>query len=242
VAKRNQIKTDKILSLVSFILGTRPDEFGLVPDKEGWLGFKELLWAIHEESGWSYVRQSHIHEILIGKGRTLFEWNENRIRAMERRWELRLEEPSLSVPKILHIAVRTRAHAYVMEQGLKSDQLLVLSPTREMALRIGRRRDPKPILLEVMTGPAQSEGVTFYAFGQLFLAVEIPPRSISGPPVSKEADEKKRSEKKGSALPDFLAGTFVLDARRDPDRSRHPGGKRIRGWKEEARKLRRKRG
>jgi len=242
MAKRNQIKADKILSLVSYILGNRPDEFGLVPHREGWLSYKELLWAIHEEPGWSYVRQSHIHEILMGKGRTVFEWDENRIRAMERRWELRLEEPSLSVPKILHIGVRTRAHAYVLEQGLKSDHPLVLSPTREMALRIGRRRDPRPVLLEVMTGPAQREGVTFYAFGQLFLTAEISPKFISGPPVSKEADEKKQPEKRGSAPPDFLAGTFVLDGRRDPDRSRHPKGKRVRGWKEEARKLRRKRG
>jgi putative RNA 2'-phosphotransferase len=242
VSKKNQIKVDKILSLVSFILGNRPDEFGLVPDREGWLSYKELLWAIHEEPGWSYVRQSHIHEILMGRGRTLFEWDENRIRALERRWELGLEEPSLSLPKILYVCVKTRAHAYVMEQGLKSDKHLVLSPTREMALRIGRRRDPKPVLLEVMTEPAQSEGVIFYSFGHLFLATEIPPGFISGPPVSGEADEKKQPEKHVSAPPDFLAGTFVLDAQRDPDRSRRFSGKKQRGWKEDARKLRRKKG
>jgi putative RNA 2'-phosphotransferase len=129
-----------------------------------------------------------------------------------------------------------------MEHGLKPDKHLVLSPAPEMALRIGRRRDPKPVLLEVMTGPAQKEGVVFHSFGQLFLATEIPPRFISGPPVSKEPDEKRQPEKQVSAPPDFLAGTFMLDAQRDPDRSRRFSGKKQRGWKEEARKLRRKRG
>jgi putative RNA 2'-phosphotransferase len=97
-------------------------------------------------------------------------------------------------------------------------------------------------MLEVMTGPAQEQGIPFYSFGQLFLATEIPPRFISGPPVSKEDEEKKQPERAVPAPPDFLAGTFMLDANRDPDRSRRFSGKKQRGWKEDARKLRRKRG
>jgi putative RNA 2'-phosphotransferase len=111
-----------------------------------------------------------------------------------------------------------------------------------MALRMGRRRDSKPILLEVLTGPARSEGVVFHSFGQLFLAAEIPPKFLSGPPVSKEVEEEKQPAKRVSAPPDFLAGTFVLNAQRDPDRSRRFSAKKQRGWKEESRKLRRKRG
>jgi putative RNA 2'-phosphotransferase len=227
---------------MSFILGRKPDEFGLVPDIEGYLTYKELLWAIHEEPGWSHIRQSHIREVLIGKGIPLFEWDENRIRVLERHWGLDLESPALAVPKILYVCARRKAHAYVMEQGLKSERHLILSPSRDMALKIGRRRDQKPVMLEVMTGPAQEQGVSFYSFGQLFLATEIPPRFISGPPVSKEAEEKKRQEKEVPAPPDFLAGTFMLDAHRDPDRSRRFSGKKQRGWKEDARKLRRERG
>jgi putative RNA 2'-phosphotransferase len=240
--KRNQIKANNLSSLMSFILGRKPDEFGLVPDREGYLPYRELLWAIHEEPGWSYVRQGHIHEVLMGKGVSLFEWDENRIRALERHWSIDLEALDLRVPKILYVCVRRRAHAYVMEQGMKSETYLVLSPDRDMALRIGRRRDRKPVMLEVMTGPAQEQGIPFYSFGQLFLATEIPHRFISGPPVSKEADEKKQPEKAVQAPPDFLAGTFMLDANRDPDRSRRFSGKKQRGWKEDARKLRRKRG
>jgi len=241
VSKRNQIKANSLSALMSFILGRKPDEFGLVPDIDGYLTYKELLRAMHEEPGWSYVRQSHIQEVLMGKGGSLFEWDENRIKVRERHWSLDLKTPGLAVPKILYVCVRRRTHAYVMEHGLKPERHLVLSPDREMALRIGRRRDQKPVMIEVMTGPAQAQGIPFYSFGQLFLATQIPPEFVSGPPVSKEAEEKRQPEKAVPAPPDFLAGTFVLNAYRDPDRSRRFSGKKQRGWKEDARKLRRKR-
>jgi putative RNA 2'-phosphotransferase len=229
---------------MSFILSHRPDEFGLVPAVEGHITYKELLWAIHEEPGWGHVKQSHIAEVLVGKGGPLFEWDENRIRAIDRRWALDLVNPSPKLPKILYACVRRRAHAYVIEQGLKSDTFLVLTSDRDMAIRIGRRKDSKPVLLEIMAGCAREEGVLFYSFGELFLAWEVPPLFISGPPAHEDAREAKQSQKtkKGkpaSAPPDFLAGTFAMDAHRDPDLYRRFKGKKQRGWKEEARKMRR---
>jgi putative RNA 2'-phosphotransferase len=247
MSKSNQIKADSLVSLLSYILGHRPDEFGLVPDEEGFVGNKELLWAIHEEPGWAYVRQSHIAEALIGKGRSLFEWDENRIRALDRRWALDSEKPGVEVPKILYVCVRRRAHAYVMEQGLKSGGFLPLTSDRDMAMRIGLRKDPKPVLLEILTGPARKDGVPFYSFGQVFLAREVPPRFISGPSVpeeSREAKETQKIKKKQPVSPriDFFAGTFALDAERDPVRFHRFKGKKQRSWKEASRKMRRKKG
>jgi len=54
--------------MLVYMLGHRPDEFGLVPDSEGFIPYKELLQAIHEEEGWRYVRRSHINEVLFGGG------------------------------------------------------------------------------------------------------------------------------------------------------------------------------
>ena len=64
---------DNLARILLYILGRRPDEFGIVPDRRGFVGLKELLQAFHEEEGWSYVRQSHINEVLLGKDRGLFE-------------------------------------------------------------------------------------------------------------------------------------------------------------------------
>jgi putative RNA 2'-phosphotransferase len=131
-----------------------------------------------------------------------------------------------------------------MEKGLSAAEgrYLVLSPDREMALRIGRRRDQKPVLLEITAVSAREAGISFYPFGNLYLADQIPARFINGPPVSKEhmkIPERKR-EKTPERRADFEAGTFVLDLDRDPDRSHRAKGRKRKGWKEEARKTRRR--
>lgn len=242
--KRNEIKTHNLARLMLYILGHRPDEFGLVPDREGFVTYKEFLWAIHDEPGWSYVRKGHINEVLLGNDRNLFHPEENRIRALDKRWQLDLENPSQAPPKILFVGVRRKAHPIVMEKGLRSveGRYIVLSSDRDMATRIGRRRDQKPVLLEIMAASAFEAGMLFYPFGNLFLTKQIPASFITGPPVSKE-DVKAAGTKVGKKQerrPDFEAGSFVLDLSRDPDPSRRAKGKKRRGWKEEARRIRRR--
>jgi putative RNA 2'-phosphotransferase len=247
VHKKTQIKVKDLSRFMLYILGHRPDEFGLVPDGKGFLSVKELLWAIHEESGWGYVRQSHLREVLLGEDRSLFETRGECIRASVRQWRQTLDEPVSDAPKILFVGVRRRAHPRAMEKGLSSPGgYLAFSPQREMALRIARRRDQKPVILEVMTVPAREQGVAFHSFGELFLADHIPASCITGPPVTEEmrqAVELARTRKeKPPEVPPFTPGSFVLDLSRDPDRARRAGGRKRKGWKEEARKMRREKG
>ena len=247
MGKRNQkIKVETLSRFLLYILSRRPDEFGLVPDKDGFVKYKELLQAIHEETGWTYVRQSHINGVLLGKDRPLFQTEHNRIRALERKWRLDLGTPVKTPPGVLFIAVRKKAHPVVMEKGLKSHEggYLVLSSVKNMAMRIGKRRDQKPVLLEVMAGPAEKQKILFYAFGDLFLSLRIPAGFISGPPVPKKAMERRRDaeDRKDKTTPkqtDFSPGTFTLDVSRDPDLQRRAKGKKRKGWKEDARKIRR---
>jgi len=181
---------------------------------------------------------------LLGKDRNLFGTEDDRIRTLDRRWHLNLDNPAQTFSKILYSAVRRKAHPHVMERGLRSseDKYLVLSPHKDMARRIGRRRDQKPVLLEVMAFPAQEQGVLFYPFGDLFLTLEIPARFISGPPVSQEISKVtgEDTERKQKRPPELQAGTFILEAGRDSDQGRRKKGKKRKGWKEEARKIRRR--
>ena len=192
------------------------------------------------------MRRSHINEVLIGENRHLFQAEESRITVLERRWRLDLETPSSELPKLLYTAVRTRAHPVVMEKGLKpaEGRHIVLSPDQDMARRIGRRRDQTPVLLHVMPVAAQREGVLFYPFGSLFLSPRIPAEFIIGPPVVKEflASRKDTDTQREQAAPrpvDFTPGSFTLDAFRDPDPYRRAKGKKSKGWKEAAKKMRR---
>lgn len=245
--RHQQIKVENLSRFLVYVLGLRPDEFGLVPDMDGFVSYKELLQAMHEEEGWRYVRQSHINEVLMGKDRQLFQTEGKRIRVLEKKWDLDLHTPAPAPPRILFIAVRKRAHPVVMENGLisKDGMHLVLSPDKKMAERIGKRRDHHPVVLEIMSGIAEEQGIRFYSFGNLFVCPHIPSRFIAGPPVPKEVLEKRHEdrEKKSKAAPiqdDPAPGTFSLDSARDPDLRRRAKGKKRKGWKEEARKLRKR--
>ena len=245
--RKTQIKKEQLCRLLVYMLGYRPDEFGLVPDPDGYIPYKELLQALHEEPGWGYVRQGHFNEILMGNDRALFQWDDKRIKAQKRSWQMDVENPLTGLPKILFVAVRRRAHPHALEKGLRSsaDNYLPLASEKEMALRIGRRRDQNPVLLEVQALHAENRGIPFYAFGQLFLAKEVPASYIQGPPVPQDVlHRREETAKKQEEKPtDFTPGSFVLDPDRGPTypQSRKKGKKR-KGWKENARKLRKKRG
>lgn len=234
--------------MLTYILAYRPDEFGLVPDEEGFVRYKDLLKALHEENGWRHVRRSHINEMLMGGDRALFEPEDDRIRSRERHWILNTDS-DLPLPGLLYTPVRKRAHPVAMERGLKAreNSYLPLSPDRKMALRLGHRLDQRPVLLEIPAAAAGKKGVLIFPFGGLFLAPEIPADCISGPlpskdPVGKEAKKVDKKQKPHADLKTATPGSFILDPQRDPDPSRKSRGKQRKGWKEAARKMRRKGG
>ncbi|MBW2024477.1 MAG: RNA 2'-phosphotransferase [Deltaproteobacteria bacterium] len=246
MSKRRQYKVQDLVRLMKYALAHSPDEFGLVPDKQGFVWLKELLQAFHEEPGWSYVREAHINEALLKSDRNLFQMEGKRIRATKRSWQCVLE-PLPSVPeKILYTPVRKRAHHHAFDKGLRAsaDRWIVLSVDREMAYRIGKRKDAQPVILEILARTAQRYGVRFYQFGSLFLAKEIAAEYIGGPIPSKERPRQLSgtSDIKEKHAPDFGAGSFALDVDRDPDPMRRSKGRKPKGWKEKARRLRRKRG
>ncbi len=231
------------------MLGQRPDEFGLIPDKKGFVSIKELLKAIHEERDFRYVRLSHINEILIGKDRYLFESTDKSIRVKEKKWQLDLANPARLVPKILYTGVKRKSCVFISKNGLKpaADKYIILSTSKEFSEKIGKRRDPKPAVLTIMTSDAQKKGYVFYQFGSLFLSPEIGPDCISGYPIQKEPGPEKirpghteKPSRSESATKNLTPGSFIMDVSRDPDIHRRLKGKKKKGWKEEARKLRRK--
>ena len=170
MTKKHRIKVRNLSRFITYILGHNPDEFGLVPDRDGFITFKELLWALHEEPGWSYVRQSSINEVLMSQDRTSFEVKGKSIRSLAGNPQFNLDRPVEDIPPLIYIPVRRKAHHSVLEKGLsRSDEKPhVFSMHRDMAERIGKRRDKKPVILEVLSAKAMKEGVQFYSFGRLF--------------------------------------------------------------------------
>lgn len=108
--------------LLHYILGHRLDEFGLVPNPDGFVPLKELLQAITEEEGWSYVRLADIRELLMIQP-DRFELLDDRIRLNPR--ELSgpfMDSRPVVIPELLYHGARQKAYPHILKK--------VLFPTR----------------------------------------------------------------------------------------------------------------
>jgi putative RNA 2'-phosphotransferase len=201
--------------MLTYVLARRPDEFGLVPDANGYVKIKDLLKALHEDEGLRYVNRSHLAEIILSVPEAPIEISENRIRARNRD-TLPLTAEAEALPKVLFTAIRRRAYAVVLERGVQAadNARIVMTPVREVAERLGKRIDPEPVILTVLVQICRDQGVTFAQAGEdLFLADLIPPGGFSAPPLALEKcaearpTEKPANTSKRSETP----GSFVID-------------------------------
>jgi putative RNA 2'-phosphotransferase len=238
-----QQSTRRLEKFIVYMLDRRPDEFGLVPDADGWVKLKDLLKAINEEDGWRHVRRSHIEEIVLTQPAPEIDVNENRVRARFRE-HLPVPQPAEGPPKLLYTCIRRRAHFMVLEKGIVAGEgeKVVLAAAPDLALRIGRRRDPHPVLLTLNVEQALSHGIALHRYGELlYLADAITAGCFTGPPLPKEkppAAKPPTEPEKGSR---HEAGAFVLDPSRfDPDSRKKdlPRKRREQDWKKERRQQR----
>ena len=163
-----KVKSSQTLAkFIAYILERRPDEFGLVTDKEGFVKIKELLKAITEEKEWKYVRRFHLDEILYSLPGPPFEIFDKQIRAKRRD---RLPEAHLTrdPPKLLFTCIRKRAYPSVLDKGISPAAYhhVILFADRKLAERIGKRTDQEPVILTVHVEKSVENGVMFYQAGE----------------------------------------------------------------------------
>ena len=210
MAQQRSLK--QLSKFISYILGHKPAEFGLVPDRDGFIKIKEFLKAVREEEGLKYIRGSDIDEILITIFNPPIEIKDNYIRAKHRD-NLPGHDPAQTLPKLLYTCVRRKAYPFVLDKGIfpMGFSHVILSSKPEMAERIGKRKDRMPVLLTVQTRKSLEKGTLFYEAGDtLFLAESIRTGCFTGPalPKQKEAAIKKETlaEKREQKFP----GSFIM--------------------------------
>ena len=234
--------------MMSYILGRRPDEFGLALNDQGFVRLKDLLKAISEEPGWGYVRKSHIHEVLMTSCEKSFVLENDRIKAVCRDDALNPEE-EIVPPKLLYHCVRRRAYPVVCRQGVipLGQPPVLLATTEELAQRMGKRRDPAPVLLTVQAQRAFEAGLRFSKQGELiYITDHVPAGYFTGPPLPKEKKkEAPKSKKEPVAIPGDLPGSFTFDLERSQalqqQRLKRKGLKKEIAWKKDVRRSKRKR-
>lgn len=206
----------KLARALAYILGRRPDEFGLVPDSEGYVKVKEFLKALGEEKEFRHVRKGRLDEILMTVPDPPIEIQDGRIRARDRS-RLISPCPPETWPKLLYTCIRRKAYPVVLENGVQPTALprVLLSSDPDMARRIGHRNDASPVLLTVSVAQVREARVTVEsAGGSLYLAPMIPPDCFTGPPLDKVVESPPVRESKPEPAAPKHPGSFFPDLSR----------------------------
>ena len=234
-------KVDTLSRLMHYILGNRPDEFGLVPDQEGFIPIKELLKVVREEPYMGYVRESHLMEVIVHDRGEVFEVAERKIRSKKRSFvSLKGQDALANPPKLLFKGIKRKAYPAVLTHGLLpgAGDHVVMTTDRDLAIRIAHRQDQRPVILEIRALEASESGMAFFPFGDsLYVADRIPARFIKGPPLPKDLPEQREPVR---IREEFTPGSFLLDLDKDPDHTRRDRARKKRGWKEETRRARKR--
>lgn len=240
---RNRNSQEAFSKMLTYVLGRRPEEFGLIPDPAGYVKVKDLLKALSEEEGWRHVRKSHLDEIRLVISPVPFEMDGLVIRAVNREHLLQYQickEP----PFQLYTCVRKNAYPVVLNKGLSSNiyPYIVLSDNTAMAERLGRRFTDSPILLTVSGSKMKALGIQFLsADGPFYLVERLPPDCFTGPPLPKAREDKKPKETAMAEPKDKMPGSYLVDL---SDYPHNPRGDRKRDkkldWKRERKRMNRR--
>ncbi|MFZ5572430.1 MAG: RNA 2'-phosphotransferase [Thermodesulfobacteriota bacterium] len=232
----------QLAKLLEYILGRRPDEFGLVLDADGWIPVRDLLQAVAEEEGFRHVRQASITEILLTVPRPPVETDGRRIRAVQR-GHLHEGACTQDPPKLLYTGVTRKSYPVVLEKGIFPTRhaRVILATDPIMAQRMAGRREPSPVILTVHVQQAMEKGAVFHSEGEtLFTTDRIAPGCFSGPPLPKpkpEAAPKKKPDEEAEKRK--TPGSFLLDIMKDPAAKKERGKEKAGSWKRDKKRIRR---
>ena len=195
----NRLKSvKKLAKSLSYVLGRRPDEFGLIPDAKGYVKIKELLKALSEKKDLPHVNFAHINEICTTISHPDIEISDKLIRAKDRT-NLPAATIAKNLPKLLFLCVKKKAYHHISEKGISAstNQICILSAEKEMAIRIGKRYDQKPVFLTIYTDNLKKNNIEVIMSGNLFYTdCYIPNTCFSGPVLSKEKNNFKKNKQK----------------------------------------------
>ncbi|MDI6853672.1 MAG: RNA 2'-phosphotransferase [Deltaproteobacteria bacterium] len=238
---------EALAKMLTYILCHRPDEFGLVLDAEGFVSIKQLLAALGSEPGWGHIRRHHLDQTAALSQSPRLEILADKIRSVAPKPAALRRPPGEAPPALLYAAVPPKAHAVVVEHGLRPPigQEIVLAVTPEIALKLGKRRSPEPVLITVQARAAARAGVAFQPYGEnLFLSSSaVPQEFVQAPPLPKVPEKPKPKPK--PAKEDFPlppAGALAVDFAEMMKKAGKAGRKKDEpAWKAATRKERRKR-
>lgn len=248
---KHQPKT--LAKVLDYIARRSPGEHGLFWDPDGVMPWKELYWALQEDSSLRFVREATIRELMLLGVDLPFTLDGNLLR-LRPDVELPGYPCASNVPERLYFGLRVRNLLQTQRNGLKpsSRRFMALCAEREMALRIAKRREPSPIIVDIRAREAFEGGASFLVGGPgLYLTESVPAEFLLFPKIRLDVAEKlagqaakKPVDKPSSPAP---SGSYIVSPKHFE--SQYGGkvfGKTVKNgqpkeWKKERRKDRHKR-
>lgn len=167
---------------ISYALRHAPWEYELELDNNGWVSVKQLLIALKENSKWESVTIGDLEHIIESSDKKRHELVNGRIRALYgHSVPMKILKESAEPPVLLFHGTARRFLESIENKGLlpKGRQYVHLSNDIETALQVGKRRDVKPVILEIDAKKACNEGVKFYLGNdKVWLTDNIPSKYI----------------------------------------------------------------
>jgi len=167
----------KVSKYMSYLL--RHDPENLKIDGKGFVCLDELLLKLREKYD---VDKRFIMQLVSQRDRKRFEVVGTKIRALyghSIEVKVGLEEDKSVM--VLYHGTTPESASKILKHGLKpmKRKWVHLSPTKEIAIEIGRRRSSNPTVLEVNAKEARRNGLKFFkATERIFVCREVLPEYI----------------------------------------------------------------
>ncbi len=163
---------------MSYLLRHNPS--GLRIDERGFVDLPELLNKLRNK--FPSVDSEAIREIVEGSRRRRFEIRDGKIRALYgHSIPVKMELKEDRSVKVLYHGTTPWAASRILKTGLKpmKRRWVHLSPTIEIARKIGLRRAGHPVVLEIDAEAARKNGIKFYkATEEVYLCRRLPAKYI----------------------------------------------------------------
>lgn len=173
------LRFEKLSRFLSYILRHHPEKLNLIPDKEGFVDLDELLEAM-KKSPYSWATIKDIIYVVEHSDKKRFEIKEGRIRALYgHSIDVRIDG-EYKPEGFLYHGTSPQFLKGILAHGLlpKGRKYVHLSPNIDMALEVGRRHHPNPVVLRIDAPKAWKDGIIFYRRGDVILARHIPARYL----------------------------------------------------------------
>ncbi|HHF53253.1 MAG TPA: RNA 2'-phosphotransferase [candidate division WOR-3 bacterium] len=159
---------------LAYILRHNPLKYNLVLDRYGFAILKRVAEALG-------VEEEEIRELVKNQEKKRFEIKGNKIRALYgHSAHIEITYKPSSPPSNLYHGTSRKMVKSIEKEGLKPMQrkYVHLSKDIEDAIRVGKRKDPNPVVFVIDAEKAHKDGITFYKAGPVFLVDYLPPQYI----------------------------------------------------------------